>query len=129
MTMVNGRYLSSYAAEVEALTSQHDRYDREDIEWLRDMAKARDDVCATYAIVVADDTPPIEAAAVLQSCFSLIVPAMRPLLRGLASYPFYLYTQFAKHFPDICRADLDRTVEKLLDCRSRYASRHCERSP
>ena len=98
-------------------------YDREGISWLGDIARPRNKVCVLYGMVVAEDCPMAEATAVLQSCFSLIVPAMRPLLSDLASYPFHLYCQFAKKFPVVRRADLEKTVEKLVECHARCACR------
>ena len=70
----------------------------------------------------------LDAAAVLRLRAPRLWPALRFVQDDLASYPFYLYTQLAKSFPDVWRADLDRTVAGLLACYSREASSHCSNS-
>ena len=85
------------------------------------MARWRDDFCAAYGFVVAEDTPPIDAAAFLKSRVARIPATLRPILSGLQNYPAYLHTQLAKQFPRVHRSDLDRTVDKLLDCHAKCA--------
>ena len=103
------------------LTQHHRSFDREDIWTLGELAKQRDAICASYGLAVPENTPPLDAAAFLRSRAPRLSSALRFVQRDLASYPFYLYTQLAKHFPDVRRAGLDRTVERLLECYSRYA--------
>lgn len=113
--------------ELLELTLHHRSVDRDNMSLLGDQAKQRDALYATYGMVVPQNTPPLDAAAFLRSRAPRLSSALRFVQDDLASYPFYLYTQLAKHFPDVRRADLDQTVEKLVECRFRYASRHCKR--
>ena len=112
--------------ELPELTLHHRRFDREDIWTLGDLAKQRDVICAAYGLSVPENTAPLDAAAFLRSRAPRLSSALRFVQDDLASYPFYLYTQLAKHFPDVRRADLDCTVEKLLECISGYAVRDFE---
>ena len=108
------------------LTPHHRSVDREDIWLLGDLAKQRDVIYAAYKLVVPQNTSPLDAASFLRSRAPRLSSALRFVRDDLASYPFYLYTQLAKHFPDVRRADLDQTVDKLLECISGYAVRDSE---
>ena len=69
----------------------------------------------------AASVPP-KQPSFLESRVARIPAALRSILSDLQNYPAFIYTQLAKNFPSVHRADLDRTVERLLDCHARYAN-------
>ena len=100
----------------------YDSVESQDIKELRDVAKKREEFYGTHGIRFPADVCPAEAAATLRSRF-FYVPSdsFKSPLEDIVSYPAYLFTQLSNHFPDVHRSDLNRTVDQLLRCYTRYA--------